>query len=76
MPLLWHRTLNRIISYVARAKEAGSERMEKNKALELLKQALDEVPKLRTLPPDRQQYLPETFALSGDPYFSRQARTF
>jgi hypothetical protein len=30
--------------------------MDRDKALELLKQALDEIPKLRTLPPDKQQY--------------------
>ena len=30
--------------------------MEINKALNLLNQQLDEIPKLRTLPPDRQQY--------------------
>ena len=31
-------------------------KIEITKALELLKQRLDEIPKLRTLPPDRQQY--------------------
>ncbi len=56
MPTLRHGTQNTLIQYVVRAQEVGSERMDKNKALELLKQALDEIPKIRTLTPDRQQY--------------------